>query len=144
MRLSQSKVLALVTCGILLGGSVFSQQEKKHPIDKAYEACMEKNSSTAGMRECAEQAEKAWDKEMNRVYEKLRARLDEKGKSALKAAQLKWIAYRDEEYKQLDSLYSGLQGTMYIPMHAYARTHIVRERTLQLTGYLELLDEAGK
>lgn len=40
------------------------------------------------------------------------------------------------------AVYARLEGTMYRPMHAASRMLVVRERTLILQRYLELL-EAG-
>jgi len=41
------------------------------PIDKALDACIEKNGSTAGMVECTDKAYAAWDKELNKNYGEL-------------------------------------------------------------------------
>ena len=140
MRNAQVFVAA---CVMLLGAVSFSQHEDKHPIDKAYDACMEKAMSTAEMRDCADEAYKKWDKEMNRAYKRLMEQLDDKGKAELKASQLKWIEYRDLETKLMDRVYSRLQGTMYIPMRAYSSVRLVKDRALTLGSYLDLLDEKG-
>jgi len=48
-------------------GSV-SQEPSQHPIDKALDACTDKNGSTAGMVQCTDKAYAAWDKELNKNY----------------------------------------------------------------------------
>ncbi len=126
---------------LLFPGRSFSQSQKKHPIDKALETCIDKDSSTAGMTRCADKALEMWDKELNRAYNELSAKLDPKGKQSLKAAQMDWIKYRDSEYGLIDLVYSGLQGTMYIPMRIEARTDIVRKRAVALKDYIDLLKE---
>src|SRR2546422_2085931 len=96
-------------------GSV-NQEPAQHPIDKALDACIDKNGSTAGMVECTDKAYAAWDKELNKNYGELMRALNPKQKEALRLAQLEWIKYRDLEFKSIDSVYDTLQGTMYIPM----------------------------
>ena len=47
-----------------------TQETKSHPIDKAYDACTEKNPTTGGLVECAETAYKKWDLELTRTIER--------------------------------------------------------------------------
>lgn len=126
---------------LLVPATSHPQNQKKHPIDKALGACIDKDSSTAGMTNCADKALESWDRELNRVYNELARKMDPKDKQALKAAQTEWIKYRDVEYVLIDSIYSHLEGTMYIPMRVEARTRIVRERALVVNHYLDLLKE---
>jgi uncharacterized protein YecT (DUF1311 family) len=122
--------------------SISSAQEEKaklHTIDKTLEACSNKNPSTAGERDCIEKAGEMWDRELNRAYNELSGKLNPKGRQALKEAQLEWIKYRDTEFKLIDTIHSTLEGTMYIPMHAFSRMEIVKKRALELQSYLDLL-----
>jgi uncharacterized protein YecT (DUF1311 family) len=121
--------------------SSYSQEPKKHPIDKALENCIDKNPSTAGETDCAEKALEMWDKELNKNYRELLAKLDPKDKAVLKAAQTEWIKYRDEEYKLTDAIYSKLQGSMYTPMAVHHRVGIVKQRAEALKFYIELLKD---
>jgi uncharacterized protein YecT (DUF1311 family) len=82
-----------------------------------------------------------WDKELNKNFQALMRKLKPEGKQALKAAQLEWLKCRDAEFKLIDSIYSTLDGTMYIPMHYGQRMDIVKQRALALDVYLELLGE---
>jgi uncharacterized protein YecT (DUF1311 family) len=92
--------------------------EKKHRININLEDCLskEENFTTYGMLECTDRAYKEWDNELNSVYKKLMAKLSGNGRSALKTALVKWIAFRDLEFKNIDSIFNLLSGTMYIPM----------------------------
>ncbi|PKL83244.1 MAG: hypothetical protein CVV24_06025 [Ignavibacteriae bacterium HGW-Ignavibacteriae-3] len=120
----------------------FAQETpEKHPIDLMLDNCLsnEENFTTRDMLECTQKAYEAWDKELNIVYKKLMSKLSENGKSVLKRAQIEWIAFRDLEFKTIDSIYDILQGTMYIPMRLNDKMDLVRRRTLQLNGYLQLL-----
>ena len=119
-------------------------QEQTHPIDKALEACIDKNGSTAGMVECTDKAYVAWDKELNKNYGELMRALKPTQKESLRLAQLEWIKYRDLDFKLIDGLYDKMQGTMYIPMRIDARMEVVKKRTLELKGFLDLIQEGGE
>ncbi len=108
-------------------------------IDKILDECMAKDSTTVGMLNCINEAYGLWDAELNKVYNQLRAVLKPDAKKSLKAAQLQWIKYRDSEFKLIDSIYSSLEGTMYIPMRAGDRMEIVKTRTKELESYLNLV-----
>src|SRR6202165_5313821 len=82
-----------------------AQEQTQHPIDKALEACIDKNGSTAGMVECTDKAYAAWDKELNKNYGDLMRALKPAQKETLKSAELEWIRYRDLEFKFIDSIY---------------------------------------
>jgi uncharacterized protein YecT (DUF1311 family) len=58
--------LALLSLLVLATVSI-AQEQSQHPIDKALEACIDKNGSTAGMVECTDKAYAAWDKELNKL-----------------------------------------------------------------------------
>lgn len=117
------------------------QDQPQHPIDKALDACIDKNGSTAGMVECTDKAYTAWDKELNKVYGELMRTLSAKQKEALKLSELEWIKYRDMEFKFIDSIYDTLEGTMYIPMRISARVEVIKKRALELQHRLELIRE---
>lgn len=124
----------------IANGSV-TQDQPQHPIDKALDACIDKNGSTAGMVECMDKAYAAWDKELNKVYGELMRTLSAKQKEALKLSELEWIKYRDLEFKFIDSIYDTMEGTMYIPMRIAARVEVIRKRALELQGRLDLIKE---
>lgn len=108
-------VLALLSV-LMLAMIAIAQEQTQHPIDKALEACTDKNGSTAGMVECTDKAYAAWDKELNKSYGDLMRTLKPSQKETLRLAQLEWIKYRDLDFKLIDSVYDTIQGTMYIPM----------------------------
>ena len=120
-----------------------AQEQIQHPINKALEACIEKNGSTAGMVECTDKAYAAWDKELNKNYGALMSALKPKQKEALRIAQLNWIRYRDLQFKFIDSVFDTLDGTMYIPMRISSRMQVIRKRALELKDYLNLVTEGG-
>jgi uncharacterized protein YecT (DUF1311 family) len=132
----------LLLLALLLPTLVSAQEAEKHPIDKALDICTEKDPSTAGMVRCTDAAYKKWDQELNKNYRTLMARLKPAGKQLLKSGQLSWITYRDNEFKLIDSIYDGIQGTMYIPLRIDEKMQIVKQRALALASHIDLLDEA--
>ena len=110
--------------------NTFSQKEQ-HPIDKWLESCMEKGGyTTPVMANCAVEAGKKWDAELNKYYQLLRGKLDNQGKQQLKNSELEWIKFRDLEFQVINNVYDNLEGTMYIPMSAGDKTDIVKDRVL--------------
>jgi len=116
-------------------------EEKTHPIDAAYEACNEKDPSTAGMLACAAQAEAAWDKELNTVYQELSDALKGKALETLREAQRAWVAQRDKEYALHQAIHEQLQGTMWGPTMADQRVSLIKARAEQLRAYKSFLDD---
>lgn len=139
-----TRLLMALLSVLLLASVAGAQEQTQHPIDKALEACIDKNGSTAGMVECTDKAYAAWDKELNRNYAELIRALKLKQKEALRLAQLEWIKYRDMEFKLIDSIYDTLEGTMYIPMRIDARLEVIKKRALELKGHLDLFQEGGE
>jgi uncharacterized protein YecT (DUF1311 family) len=98
------------------------------------------NMSTMGMVDCTDKAAKEWDKEMNLIYNKLKQILPADDFEKLQASQREWIKYRDMEIEAINSIYSKMDGTMYIPMNVNAIMELTRARTLQLQSYLFLFE----
>jgi len=128
---------------LLLTTVSLAQKEPDHPIDKALEACIEKDGSNAGIIDCTGKAYQAWDKELNKNYGALMRKLKPAQKEALKAAQLGWIKQRDADFKLIDSIFDTLEGTMYISMRIESKTELVKERALQLKSFVDLVSDAA-
>lgn len=134
--------LALLVCAQLIAFSAFAaEKEEPHPIDAAYDACTDKDPSTAGMVGCAAEAEAAWDKELNAAYRDLVAALKGKSLETLREAQRAWVAQRDKEHALQASIHEQLQGTMWGPVMADQRVTLVKKRALQLRAYKSFLDD---
>ena len=69
---------------LLLLPTIVFAQDQRHPIDKAFDTCNEKNPTTGGLVECAEAAHKKWDGELNKNYQTLLRRSKPAGKQLLK------------------------------------------------------------
>jgi uncharacterized protein YecT (DUF1311 family) len=129
----------LLPAFLLVNLNVFAQNE--NPIDSELTACMDKDPSTHGVLKCIDNAYKKWDDELNNYYQKLMDLLDGDAKERLKEAERKWIEYRDLEYKNIESIYSKKEGTMYLPMLALDKMNVIKRRALQLMDYYQLVTE---
>ena len=138
------KLMVALFSVFLLATGASAQEPAPHSIDKALEACIDKNGSTAGMVECTDKAYAAWDKELNKNYGELMRALKPAQKEALRLAQLEWIKYRDVNFKFIDSVYDTMDGTMYIPMRIDSRMEVVKKRALELKGFVDLVTEGGE
>lgn len=118
-------------------------EELKHPIDVALQACLEtpEGQSTAGMRECVATAAAAWDKEMNKYYNLLmKGELLKAGeKELLREAQRSWLDYRDKENKFSSATYFGQGGTMWHVIASDRVMETVKQRALDLKAYFVML-----
>ena len=117
-------------------------KDTRHPIERWVDENMEKPQyqSTAGMVQLADLAYQKWDRELNRVYGQVMARLRPGEQAALREAQRAWLKCRDAEFAFLEKVYGRLEGTMYLPMHAFDRADVVAGRVKELTGHLNLLE----
>ncbi len=126
-----------------VSGSVAAEEAKEapHPIDAAYETCIDKDPSTAGMMACTAVTEQAWDKELNEAYRELTGVLKGKSLEALRQAQRLWVQQRDKEFDLQGELRGELEGTMWGPILFDQRVTLVKNRALQLRTYKSFLDE---
>jgi uncharacterized protein YecT (DUF1311 family) len=102
---------------------------------------MDKNPSTQGVLKCIDNAYEKWDDELNNYYQKLMDLLDDNARDKLKEAEKRWIEYRNLEFKNIESIYSKKEGTMYLPMQAIDKMDVIKQRALQLRDYYQLVTE---
>jgi len=133
------KILFSVICICLF--SLGSLAEEIYPIDKAEDACISKTSSTDAMLKCTASAYDSWDKEMNKYYNLLMKKLSAEQKSELLKAQKSWLAFRDNDFKLINSSIKEKQGTMYLNVASGERREIVKQRALQLKEYYSIVSE---
>jgi len=134
-----SKPLTRTLLAALALAATTAYASDEHPIDAELTRCMEspEGMSTQGMRSCMGSATQAWDGELNRVWKALMSELTPMPKEQLRAAQRKWIAFRDAELEALASAYGAMSGTLYSVMHADAVSALTRDRVRQLDALLE-------
>jgi uncharacterized protein YecT (DUF1311 family) len=137
IRLFLSLILFILTANL------FSQTDtnQKHPIDIKCEQCLKADSSftTAGMIKCEAIAAKEWDDELNKYYKLLMSVLSPDEKEKLKAAQIKWLEYRDNELKFSQTVYDNMKGTMWRVAYASRLTEIIKHRAIEIKGYYDIL-----
>ena len=135
---SDMKYLLTLSLGLFTYTACLAQAAgEAHPIDQELDACMSTSDgqSTYGMITCYQQAEEAWDAELNRLYKALMATLEKEDQDRLRAAQRAWIAYRDAEYSFSGEMYYAMEGTMYRIMAAGREMEMVRTRALEFQEY---------
>lgn len=128
---------------MLLSATCLAQENKKkeHPIDAAYLKCLEKpeNQTTIGMVNCAIEAKKAWEKEVEKYYKLLLTKVSEKHKTKLIASQEAWKNYKQKEIDFSTEMYLGMGGTMWQIVAADAATEFIKQRALMLKSHYKTL-----
>jgi uncharacterized protein YecT (DUF1311 family) len=133
--LAASLVVLLATVPSWAGG----EGSGTDPIDAALSQCLDApdGQSTQGMVECLGTAYDSWDAALNKEYGSLMDSLEPAQKSALKASQRQWIAYRDSEQKFLQTLVTPDAGTIMRVTTNQAMVEMVKARVLLLRSYGE-------
>lgn len=104
---------------------------KAHPLDNHLEQCLQKESTTRAMSQCYASANQAWDKEMNKNYQQVMAKLKGDDKSKLRAAQRAWLTYRDSWLAASTGINAG-QGTMAALSYGAQSVSLVKNQALML------------
>jgi len=132
--------ILIISC-LLLNYCVFAQVSM-HPIDKEIDSCLSKNTSILDMINCHSEGLKLWENEMDKVYERIMAKIStEDMKTILKEQQDAWKKMATFEYKFNEKVYANSLGTNGLLLASSARTDAVRIRTQKLTEYLDLLEK---
>lgn len=120
-------ILALLLSSIPIAG----QKPKDDPCPNA--------QSQLEMNQCAGNAYKAADGELNQTYRKLVAMLDAEDKAQLKVVQTAWLKYRDAHCEFVGDQYKG--GSIRPMIHAFCLADVTRNRTTELKGQIEDRDQ---
>ena len=110
-------------------------EEEKHPIDAELEKRLNADPTTVGMMEAYQQTLADWDKLLNKNYNTLMQKLSKEQQAKLRASQREWIKYRDLEFEFRASVYSNMEGTIYLLAPGIFQCNFVKDRALSL-GYL--------
>lgn len=139
MKKSLLQVISL--CAIFAVCLSCSAQEKPHPIDTWLEKALEKDPSTAAMKQATYYASDMWDKEMNKSYQHLMKRLPKEKQEILRESQKQWIKFRDADREVLNKIVADQQGSIYQVTAASDWLELVRSRALQLDEYDKSFDD---
>jgi uncharacterized protein YecT (DUF1311 family) len=119
---------------VLIGGAVFSvsaQEKKPDPCPDA--------QSQFEMNQCAGKAYKAADAELNQVYQKLVAILDDEEKAQLKNVETAWLKYRDANCEFAADQFKG--GSIRPMIHAFCLADMTRNRTAEIKNQITDRDQ---
>jgi len=106
---------------------------KPHPIGIAASKCKEEHATTVGIKKCKLLELQAWDAELNRAYNNLGGKNNEK----LKATQREWIKYRDAQIEYLSAEYGRRDGTIWGLIYMDHVVTITRNQTELLQAVKE-------
>lgn len=108
-------------------------------IERMFKLKLSTDYSTAGMVNAGSEMEGEYDKLLNKYYQILLARLDEKDKETLKQSQRNWIAFRDSERELnlllTDQEYSG-GGTIQSVISMSRSLELTKKRVFEIREYL--------
>ena len=99
-----------------------------HPIDMIGAACRNHARTTIDYKSCKDITLKAWDNELNRVYNSLGGSKNIK----LRDAQRAWIKFRDRSVDFLNEVYLSRQGTIHYLYYMDDVIDLTRTQTLRL------------
>jgi len=112
------------------------------PVEEKVKALRDKASSTPEMVEAETDGMKLWDQELNRVYGELLEKLPKEDRAVLKESQQDWIKFRDRNLRLIQLAYGNAEGSIYQVYAARAALDVVRDRVLDLRGYLDVVETA--
>lgn len=101
-------------------------------IDFKTKLCFDNAVTTAAMLECSSQSHRLWDQALNIIYRDLLQEMTLSQAKSLRTSQRKWLAFRDDEFRAIDAVFDGLEGTIQLPIRSMRRTAIVSDRVRQL------------
>jgi uncharacterized protein YecT (DUF1311 family) len=127
-------ILTILLLILAFDGPILAQETS---IDKFESNCSDKNPSTQGINECIDKAMTMWDKDLNKYYKLLMGKLNKQQRIQLQKAQIQWLKFRDEEYKNIITIYGAMEGTIYQNFIMWSKRDIVKQRTLQLKKFYE-------
>lgn len=105
-------------------------------IDKQLKACVNQDGSTAGIVNCYNMAYACYDKELNRIYQRLLAnsKRDTHQKETLKTAQGAWLAYRDKMNAASETWFQKETGTILLIEDAERAVSLVDDQVKRLSS----------
>lgn len=108
-------------------------------IDTQLKACTTHEVSTAGIVSCYSVAYACYDKELNRIYQRLLANStrDSNQKEALKGAQRAWLSYRNKMNAASEAWFQKESGTILLIEGAARAVSLVDDQM----KYLSSLDD---
>lgn len=120
----------------------FTKDIRQNPLDRDYKVELQiaKTGTTMDMHQLEAKYINLWDRELNIIYQKLLARLDDQRKDMLVDAQVGWLQWHTKENEYLSKTFaqSPKYGTLQPLLQARAFKSRLRDRTLELMEYYHL------
>ena len=125
--------LLVVACllPVVVASDAQKGQKQQNPCEDA--------ATQFEMNQCARKEHEAADAELNKVYNRFAAMLDDEQRAQLKAAELAWIKYRDATCEFEGAFYKG--GTMRPMIQSYCLARVTNERTAELKLQIETFEQ---
>lgn len=137
-----------LTLGVMAQANETPVTVTTHPIELETDSCMESgNWTTQAMRDCASEAQSAWNEEIERLASVLERVLGGEAVEALEQAQAAWRTSRDADFELIGAYHAELYraelggGTLGPLSEQLHRNAVLRDRALQLQRYLDALEE---
>ncbi len=132
-----TRVLSPLAVGLAAALLVQAAQASDDP-------CFEKAQTQAALNQCASEAYKRADTDLNRFYKQIMARLgtDDAVRQRLVDAQRKWLQFRDAECAFQTIQTAG--GSIHPMNVSGCLTDLTRERVMQLQSHLSCAQAAGE
>ena len=108
-------------------------------IERYIDLRMETDYSTHGMNQTMYEAEKRYDKLLNKYYKVLLGKLQGEDKKVLIETQKSWITFKNNEIKLISTFYSDKYtggGTMYSNIRVGSVFEITKKRAIELALYM--------
>lgn len=118
----------------------FTQELDQNPLDRDYKLELAITGSMKDMHQLEAKYINLWDRELNVIYQRLLARLDDERKDLLIDAQVGWLQWHTRENEYLSKTFAQFPkyGTLQPLLQARAFKSRLRERTLELMEYYYL------
>ena len=124
-------VHAILLCLALLAAAPAQKPAQGDPCDDA--------QSQSEMNICADKKFKAADAALNRVYGQLGSKLEAGARAKLKAAEVSWLKYRDDNCGYEAAQFEG--GSMRPLIYSSCLERMTKARTAELRGQLKELEQ---
>jgi uncharacterized protein YecT (DUF1311 family) len=118
-----------LSCVALLINVSAQKRAAKNPCDDAH--------TQLDMNICADKQFQAADAELNRVYKQIMSKAENDPK--LKAAEVSWLKYRDDNCAYEASMYEG--GSMQPMVYSFCLERMTKARAAELRGQLKEFDK---
>jgi uncharacterized protein YecT (DUF1311 family) len=124
---------AILLASVLLAAAHAQKQTERDPCEG------EGAETQAAMNMCAAKKFKEADAELNRVYNQLASKVEAPYRAKLKAAEVSWLKYRDDNCDYETALYEG--GTMRPMVYSFCLERMTKARAAELRQQIKELDE---